>query len=295
MKCPSYWIAAHLTGIFEIRDQAPNILKKGSRGAGLSIQRGVTTSILDNEKSKPEIHFNGKNQPLSDLMVSVQVMNLLLPPEEQQNFIINHSFDIPIGGGFGASAAGALGAAFCINEFFDLGFNDLTLYQIAHKSEVLTKSGLGDVIGLYQGGLEIRIREGAPGYGETVGMKKDQNWKIATISFGGLSTSRVLSDSTKRVKVNSIGAGLIDQLLLNPTLSNFVKLANKFTLGVQLWSENVKKVILNLPNNIIGSQIMLGDSILLCYQNDDDLNDLKLKSDLLRSEEICYNTLQRLS
>ncbi len=295
MKCPSYWIAAHLTCIFEIRDQSSNILEKGSRGAGISIKRGVTTTILDNNKKEPEIHFNGKNQPLSDSMVSVQVMNLLLSPEEQQNFIISHSFDIPIGGGFGASAAGALGAAFCINDFFELGYNDLTLYQIAHRSEVLTKSGLGDIIALYQGGLEIRIRAGAPGYGETIGIEMDQKWKIATISFSGLPTSSVLSDSDKRFRVNSTGAALIDQLLLNPIFSNFIKIANKFTLGVQLWSEKVKKIILNLPSSIFGSQIMLGDAILLFYQNDDDLYELNLDSDLIRKEEICYKTLQRLS
>jgi len=130
MKCPSYWIAAHLTSIFEIRDQSSNILEKGSRGAGISIQRGVTTSISDNEKKEPEIHFNNINQPLSDSMVSVQVMNLLLPPEEQQHFIISHSFDIPIGGGFGASAAGALGTAFCINDFFGLKINFNLLKQV---------------------------------------------------------------------------------------------------------------------------------------------------------------------
>jgi pantoate kinase len=33
----SYWVASHLTGIFEIRDESNDLLRKGSRGAGLSI------------------------------------------------------------------------------------------------------------------------------------------------------------------------------------------------------------------------------------------------------------------
>ena len=54
----TYWVAGHLTGIFEIKDSSENILEKGSLGAGLSINRGVKTSVSYNDQPDVYIYFN---------------------------------------------------------------------------------------------------------------------------------------------------------------------------------------------------------------------------------------------
>ncbi|MHA2096021.1 MAG: pantoate kinase, partial [Candidatus Hodarchaeales archaeon] len=286
-----YWVAAHLTGLFEINDTSEELLEIGSRGAGISIQRGVKTTIQESDSSSVAILFDGNQQEISDSMISQKVIKLLIPEEDQRNIQIHHEFHVPIRSGFGASAAGALGTAFCINDFFNLEFSKLDLFQVAHKAEVLTRSGLGDVIGIYQGGLEIRTKEGAPGYGRTMSMLKDDDWKMATVTLGTLSTSSVLSDPEKRLSVNKASSKLIDNLITNPKFDNFIHCIATFTRRVQLWSYQLKNILLNLPENVIGAQIMLGDGLFLFYHEEDDLIDVDISSELIQPEEICTETI----
>ncbi len=290
-----FWVAAHLTGIFEIIDQSSELLEIGSRGAGISIQRGVTTSIQESDSSSVIVLFNEQQQALSSSMVTVKIINLLIPETDQRNFLISHNFEVPIRSGFGASAAGALGTAHCINEYFELELSTLKLFQVAHKAEVLTKSGLGDVIGLFQGGLEIRTKEGAPGYGKTIAMRKEDDWKFATVSLGTISTSSILSDPVRRVSVNRTSSKLIEDLIKEPEFDHFVHYTSEFTRGVQLWSPQLQTILSNLPATVIGAQIMLGDALFLFYHEEDELAEVNISPDLIHPESICTKTIKRTS
>ncbi len=293
--CTEFWVASHITGLFEINDQYTNSLEIGSRGAGLSIQRGVTTSIQESESPSVKVKFNGNLQPISNAIITLKVIDLLLSKKDQMNFCINHKFDVPLSSGFGASAAGALGTAFCINKYFNLGFSDLKLFQVAHEAEILTRSGLGDVIGLYQGGLEIRTKEGAPGYGKTIGMQKNDDWKIATISFGTLSTASVITNPKRRELINTASSKLIDSLIENPEFDLFIQYIAEFSRKVQLWSPQVQSLVDNLPPGVIGGQIMLGDGLLLFYHRKEELEEVAQMSNSIQPEEICEQTLLRLN
>ncbi len=289
----SYWVASHLTGLFEIRDKSPNLLHKGSRGAGLSINRGVTTSGCLIENKNPEIYFEGKKKSLEEAKVTMEVITRLFDEPSDYNLRIEHNFEVPMGSGFGASAAGALGTAFTLNKLLKLNLSEIELFQIAHCAEVQTKSGLGDVIGLYRGGLELRVKEGAPGYGETRSLINQNDWKIATIHFGPLSTAEILTDPHKRKAVNEAGSKLINDLIANPNFSDFIHLSNKFTQQAKLWSNQVKKCIESLPKSVIGSQIMLGEALFLFYQDNDILDEIKIQKNRIKKETVCQKTILR--
>jgi hypothetical protein len=64
---------------------------------------------------------------------------------------------------------------------------------------------------------------------------------------------------------------------------------------VQLWSSQLLTILDTLPDNIIGAQIMLGDALFLFYHEEDDLADVKISPDLIQPEEICSETIKRLS
>lgn len=287
----TYWVAGHLTGIFEIRDSSENILEKGSLGAGLSIDRGVQTSVSYNDQPDLDIYFNNKKMQTENTGVTRKVLELLVPRIERNHIQINHDFEVPLSTGYGASAAGALGCAFSINDYLDLGYSKLKLFQTAHQAEVLLKSGLGDIIGLYQGGLEIRTKEGAPGFGDTEAFKDDEDWKLATISFGSLRTAEVLSDPNKRKLINYSGNKLIQELIKNPYYSKFITLTKKFTHSASLMSTKLQKYILDLPEGISAAQIMLGDSLFLFYQEEDIIDDFATNQPSLQKEKICQNTV----
>ncbi|MFX0149156.1 MAG: pantoate kinase [Candidatus Hodarchaeota archaeon] len=287
----SYWVAAHLTGIFEIRDSSDNLLEKGSRGAGLSINRGVRTTVHRTEVQETEILFNGIKKSLPETLVTKCVIDLMLPNNQSSSLLVHHNFEVPVSSGYGASAAGALGTAFCINDLFNMGRTELELFQVAHKAEVKTKSGLGDVIALYQGGIEIRSREGAPGVGKTMLINNNEGWKVATVNFGPLSTSEVLSNPHKRRLVNIAGSELVKKLLSRPTFSHFIQLAQIFTQKVKLWSPRLQKCIENLPNDIFWAQIMLGEGLFLFYQDESNLEQIRLPLSQINKETVCHQTV----
>jgi pantoate kinase len=287
----TYWVAGHLTGIFEIKDSSKNLLEKGSLGAGLSISRGVKTTVSYDDKPKVDIYFNGNKMHSSNTTVTRKIIEFLVPLKERIHFQIKQDFEVPLSTGFGASAAGALGCAFSINDYFELEMSKIKLFQIAHQVEVLLKSGLGDIIGLYQGGLEIRTKEGAPGFGRTIAFTNDQDWKLATISFGSLPTAEVLSDPNKRKLINSAGNKMIKKLIKNPVYSEFINLTKKFTLSASLTSPKMQKFFSSVPEGIDVAQIMLGDSLFLFYQDDDIFEDFSIDRPSLQKEDICQITV----
>ncbi len=289
----SYWVAAHLTGIFEIKDESNDLLTKGSRGAGLCIERGVKTTIQQSKCPKIEIFFNGVKQKNTEAAVTTSVLEILLPQQERSNLKITHDFEIPLSSGYGASAAGAVGTAFAINDYLGLGFSELKLLQVAHKAEVLNRSGLGDVIGLFQGGLELRLKEGAPGFGKTIPITSIDGWKVATIHFGPLSTFEVLSNPLTRKAVNNAGKGLISKLISRPRFENFIRLSAIFSEKANLWSPQLQKSVQSLPQTVVGAQIMLGEALFVFYREKGDLAQIKVPKAHINRENICQKTIVR--
>ena len=137
----------HITLIFSIKDESNNILEKGSLGTGFSIAEGVITEVetFPSKKNKVTIYINGKKEaaPVSRSVVR-QFFEFL---DEKFSIILKHKINLPIGGGFGCSAAGALSSALALNEELQLNFKKQKCGQIAHIAEVENKTGLGDVIG----------------------------------------------------------------------------------------------------------------------------------------------------
>ncbi len=289
----SYWVAAHLTGIFEIKDESNDILTKGSRGAGLCINRGVITTIHQSKCSQIEIFFNGVKQKDTEAAITTRVLEILLPQQLRSNLRVSHDFEIPLSSGYGASAAGAVGTAFALNDFFGLGLSEIELLQVAHKAEVLIRSGLGDVIGLFQGGLELRLKEGAPGIGRTMPITNTNGWKVATIHFGPLSTFEVLSNPLKRKAVNDAGRGLISKLISKPQFEHFIRLSAIFSEKANLWSPQLRKSVQSLPATVVGAQIMLGEAFFVFYREDADLAKIKVPMAQINKEIICQKTIVR--
>ena len=122
----SYWVASHLTGIFEIKDSSKDLLRKGSRGAGLSINRGVITTISLTQHSSVQIFFDGRERNETETAVTTKVIETLLPKEQRANLRVDHIFQVPLSSGYGASAAGAVGTAFALNDLLELCLSDRT-------------------------------------------------------------------------------------------------------------------------------------------------------------------------
>ncbi|MFB0560909.1 MAG: pantoate kinase [Candidatus Lokiarchaeia archaeon] len=263
----------HITCFFQICDAPIDPLLKGSKGAGFSIQHGVITrvQVTPSNNTSVKISMNGKS---CDAEVTQTVAGLALDLALQKHgkeydVKIRQEMQIPVGAGFGASGAAALSTSLALNYALNLGLTKNKSAQLAHIAEVTHKTGLGDVIAQNEGGVEIRIRPGAPGYGQIDIVPSACDFAVVCGSVGKLETKEVLSNPEKRKKINEAGDRLVKELLKEASVDNLISLSKSFTKQTGLASQTVTNTIRCLEDAGFKncSMVMLGQSVF-CLVND---------------------------
>jgi len=265
MEKTTAFAPCHVTGFFQIFDDSADALNVGSRGAGVSLGLGVKTLVKTRRSSASSLRVSINGVVSDSAEVSEQVVKVLRSRFKEvanSEIVVDHSIEVPFGAGFGTSGAGALSLALAVNKAFDLGLSRTEAAQIAHIAEVECKTGLGTVIAETSGGAEIRVKPGAPGVGEITQMTVPKEAMIASMVFGPLSTKHLLSDQKTRTRINELGGKLVDELLREPTVSNFLRLSRQFAEYVGLITENTRKA-LNLANGtgLVCSMPMFGEAV----------------------------------
>ena len=240
----SVFVPGHITGFFTIENHEIK-LKNGSCGAGFLLSRGVKTTVSQSDELVIEV-----NQ--GDSTVIDEVLSIL--ELDNTDFKIAQDIQLPIGAGFGTSAASALSLTLTLNEFLDLGYSQELCGQIAHMAEVNLGAGLGDVIAQTGHGMVLRTKPGAPGIGEIESFEEEVfiGWK----TFGEIETS---------------------DIILNP---HYMKVKTQIDY-------------INSSSDILGSSMaMLGNTIFAFAYNEDTLKKLNIENlhiDKLNNIGIVYD------
>jgi pantoate kinase len=289
-----FWVASHITGIFTIDDQAEDYIRKGSRGAGFSINRGTTSWVEESDDSKNHIFFNNQEVSLDEAKISNHIINHYQKTagkhtDATHGVSLFHEFEVPIGCGFGASASGALGSCLALEEFYDFDLPMDKTYNLAHSVEVEFGGGLGDVAGVVQGGWEYRLKPGSPVIGETKNLLEN-NYRVATINFGEITTKSIIQNENWKRQINKVGELFLAELFNEPTIGNFATVSKQFSITSMLATPEVTEIMQLLEDSEIQvSQIMLGNGVFLIYKNRSVLSSLENYIE----EEICYKTIRK--
>ena len=278
MKC-SVFAPSHITGFFEIIDhQHP--LKRGSCGAGVAIDTGVITNlqIVDTEYQdslEVDVRINGihdaKNATITfktlELMERDFNISSLI---SGRKILVNHEIEVPIGAGYGTSAACALGTALAIAKILELEITFNRAASMAHLAEIEMKSGLGDVVAEVNGGITFRLKEGAPGVAITDKMILDNDLYVISKSLGGIETSKIIGDPVHKKRINTTGRHMLKELLKNPDPETFLKLSKRFAMETGLLSSEVMDIITIFEEETIGaSMAMLGNTAFALSESSD--------------------------
>ncbi|MDH4123888.1 MAG: pantothenate kinase, partial [Thermoplasmata archaeon] len=154
----SAFCPGHITAFFEICDSAAEPLKRGSRGAGLCISLGARSTVSVQEASWQQItvRIDGKE---SDAPVTKESLASIIG-EGKLNIEVDTVLELPMEQGFAMSAAGALSATYALCDAMKI--DQRRAFRAVHIAEVNNRTGLGDVAGIYAGGMEIRLEPGMP-------------------------------------------------------------------------------------------------------------------------------------
>ena len=248
----------HVTGFFVIKDRHRDIRKKGSLGAGFCLSKGAITivNLRKSTQQKIEILINGKK---SGAEVSRYVAKKILG-EKKYHAIIKSTLQLPVSQGFGMSGAGALSTGIAVNRALksNLPFNKIV--EIAHESEIKNKTGLGDVVAESAGGVEMRIKEGLPPFGEIKRIKWNHDIVLCVLGRG-IKTRAVLNNQGYRKKINRYGVMCMKEMINKPTIENFFNLSYDFASKTGLANKKIIKAIEEANKYGTSSQAMLGNSV----------------------------------
>lgn len=176
---------------------------------------------------------------------------------------IDHEVAVPIGAGFGASAAGTLSAAIAIADVLDLKLTLNEIAMVVHRAEVVSRTGLGTVPALLQGGFVVVRESGGPGIAVLDKIPFRSSLRIVVCHFGPISTEKALTSRGIRSRVNPQGRRTLRRILENPTPKTFMSECRRFAEHLGLLSVQARRA-LSMANQVgaVGAtQNMLGDAI----------------------------------
>lgn len=243
----SLLVPAHITGFFSVhQDDNPRVA--GSRGAGVTLNDAVSITIRPADTTTIIVN---------DATMTIPAANYVLD-QLDATARIHVETSVPLGAGFGVSGAIALGTAFGGNLLFDQWYSENELVSLAHSGDVIAGTGLGDVVAQHRGGAPIRREPGAPGYGAIDGIPDRR--RIEWISLGELSTEKVLAGDTSTL--NEAGAAALEELVARPTLTNFMRVSQRFSRETGLLTDQLAEIMADVEQE--GGQAamaMLGQTV----------------------------------
>lgn len=330
MTMATVQVGGHITLLFSIHDDALLPRNQGSRGAGLCLEHGVCVSI--EETGRSEVIEAGqemagwdqdipaiKSKGMSEITINVQKpsesfsQNMyedlidelrqarLLPMDT--NYSIQVDIALPLSQGFGMSAAGLSALALACFQLTEKGSKS-QYFRAAHHIERRYSGGLGDVLGLYVGGVELRTHPGSPpSPGVARSFSFDSHVLLIWQSSESKHTSEYIDHPDWKSSITRAGDAAVDRLASKKwdvsIWNELLKEAQEFGRMSKMLEEpsrqsmlaSVQSVIneLNLQAQVRARLCMLGTSCVLLPTKADqplDEDDLRQLSERLRSIDL---------
>ena len=276
-------IGGHITLLFTVEKDGRLLRNQGSRGAGFNVEHGVRASVLEIKKTDAEeqiglsagssldekvdvnngdievtvFDMDGKEMSDSssiyfDLVDELRHAKLL---EKADSYSIEVNLDLPTSPGFGMSAAGLVAVAYAFRELTGRGLAGQYL-RLCHRIERLHGAGLGDVLGISAGGVEIRLQAGAPGAsGRALGFGCPQNILLAWQPSEERHTSKYIDDEKWQNKITLAGQKAVNNLKSDSwghsQWSEILKQSRIFAEQSDLLDEPERKHLLGIVREIV--------------------------------------------
>lgn len=235
----------HISGFFR-RVEGGDLAATGSVGAGVVIDEGVRSTVSPAHETSVRVvrqgHAAAGSPPVEYALDRLGV-----------TASVTTECRLPIGAGFGLSAAALLATLTAINHLFDLGLSADEVAARAHEAEVLHRSGLGDVAASQAGGVVCRT---GPGIHADITRFYPEE-PLYAMSLGPLPTASVLSSEEAMAR---IAAAFPDRCPRD--LTDFCRLSRGFAEKSGLIAPGVREVLEACDGaGVPASMTMLGNGV----------------------------------
>ena len=264
-KCP-----AGISSFFEVceTDYAGNSIidpaRIGARGGGFAISNGVTSKVTTRKASKSRVNIRINSKPAPEAQTTRWAINEIL---RSSSAVVDVHVDlrlrVPIGAGFGTSAAGTLASCLALVDALNFAMTLNDLGRITHIAEVVNKTGLGTASAMLTGGFVLVTEPGAPGIGSVDRLLYPENHVVLCAYLAPISTRDVLSRSDLASRVNPAARRAMASIRRKPELNTFLSEARQFGETVGFQSPNVARLIeATVSAGAVGAaQNMIGEAV----------------------------------
>jgi pantoate kinase len=258
----------HVTGFFQIVDGGDDPAQAGSRGAGFSLDRGVTSHVVVDDESMPGVTVTHDGRP-AEANTTRRAVELLLA-RRPLHVLVEQRAALP-----------ESSAALALAEVLQRPRADAV--WAAHCAEVLQRTGLGDVVGAEAGGFEVRIQPGCPPHGLV------QRWSTSTptvlLAAVGppIRTGHVLGDAARRADIIARGGAIVDAFAPDPTLPRFLEASRRFAVECGLETAAVREARNLLGDSAAAGQAQLGNSVFVLDFTDEQARALAAHGTMIQA------------
>lgn len=252
----------HLSGYFR-PVAGPDCRTTGSIGAGIVIEEGVSVRATPSPVPGVIARRIGKDgtviEELHDSPPLAYVTGRL-----RAGVLLETVCTLPIGAGFGLSAAALMAAVAATNELFGLGMTPGACAELAHEAEIVHRTGLGDVAACQGGGRDYRL---GPGIAAEIHRFSDLDAPISAVTFGPLPSPLVLGSADALARISTAYPGDYPG-----TPDAFFRLSRSFAEKSGLLTDELRDLLRECEKHrIMASMTMLGNGVFAIGEGAGDL------------------------
>jgi pantoate kinase len=251
----SAFAPAHVTGIFLPDLEARDPRGRGSRGAGLVLDVGAAAEVEwdpGGDRAVRAADSHGRPIPITEEAVT----HLVGPAPGSVRIRVTH--DLPVGQGFGMSAAGTLAASLALGAA--LGRPRRRSIEVAHLAELLGGGGLGGVPAILGGGIEVRTAPGVPPWGRIVHRPFTRPVVVGTVG-GPMPSPGLLRDPRFLERIRRAASEDLADLGSGPAPDDLLAASERFTDRLRLAPRPLARTIDRLrERGARAAQAMFGRS-----------------------------------
>lgn len=239
----------HISGYFR-RVEGASYEDTGSTGAGIVITEGVRTFAKEAPASRVEVHV------LTQEGMHVEHGSPPLEHAMERLGLTAHLVTecrLPIGCGFGLSAAALLSSISALDALYSLHLSRREIARLAHEMELVHRTGLGDVAACMGGGLACRRGGGIQAEVERFFPEE----AIHALALGPIFTPEILGSSERMAMVERAYPGRCPSCM-----EEFFSLSRDFAERSGLITPRVRRVLEACDTHRIpASMTMLGEGV----------------------------------
>jgi pantoate kinase len=252
----------HISGYFK-RVNATTQADTGSLGAGIVIDTGVTATVKRSPETVIQVNRVDATGTIRERITGSPLLSFVMARIGVTASVVTEC-SLPIGAGFGLSAAALLSSLTALNRLFRLNLTEHEIALYAHEAEVQHRTGLGDVAACQAGGWVVRD---GPGIDAMIHRRYDLKEPVFAVSFGPIHTPSVLGSPQQMERVATAFPKKTPR-----NGNDLFTISQQFALQSGLATPEVTSVLrLCNAKNVPASMTMLGNGVFAYGLNARDL------------------------